>query len=43
MNFIKELSLNDIIDLEKFETDDSTFFSIKIDDKMSFALQLNWL
>ncbi len=42
MNFIKELSLNDIIDLEKFETDDSTFFSIKIDDKMSFALQLNW-
>ncbi len=42
MNFLKELSLNDKVVIEKFETHESTFFGIKIADKTSFALQLNW-
>lgn len=43
LNFLKELSLNDKVLIEKFEIENSTFFGIKIDDKTSFALQLNWV
>jgi medium-chain acyl-[acyl-carrier-protein] hydrolase len=42
MNFLKELSLNEKVLIEKFETKNSTFFGIKTIDKTSFALQLNW-
>lgn len=43
MNFLKELSLNDDVIIEKFETNNNTFFGIKFEDKTSFALQLNWV
>lgn len=43
MNFLKELSLNDKVLIEKTNIDKSTFFGIKNNLKTCFALKLNWI
>jgi acyl-ACP thioesterase len=42
MNFMKELSLNDSIDIHKNNDPNTTIFSITKEYKTCFALQLNW-
>ncbi len=42
MNFLKELSLNDEVDIEMFKFENVTLFSVKKEDKTCFALKLNW-
>ena len=42
MNFLKELSLNDIVIIHEKISDSKNIFSITKEDKTSFALQLNY-
>jgi len=42
MNFLKELSLKDRVQIHETSSESKTVFSITKDDKTSFALQLNW-
>lgn len=42
MNFLKELSLNDMVIIHEKISDSKTIFSITKEDKTSFALQLNY-
>ncbi len=42
MNFLKELSLNDVVVLHESISEHKTIFSITKEDKTSCALQLNW-
>ncbi|WP_284652212.1 acyl-[acyl-carrier-protein] thioesterase [Flavobacterium terrisoli] len=41
MNYLKEVSLNDIVQIKRKTAEDSITFAIQRDDKMSFALQLH--
>jgi medium-chain acyl-[acyl-carrier-protein] hydrolase len=42
MNFLKELSLQDQVQIYKSDAENTTIFSILKEEKTSFALQLNW-
>jgi medium-chain acyl-[acyl-carrier-protein] hydrolase len=42
MNFMKELILDDEVNIQEFKTSENSIFSISKDDKSSFALELNW-
>jgi hypothetical protein len=42
MNFLKELSLKDKVIIHENISENKTVFSITKEDKISFALQLNW-
>lgn len=42
MNFMKELSLQDEVNIHKADFDNSSVFTISKNDKNCFALQLNW-
>ena len=42
MNFMKELMLEDEVLIYGSETENSDFYSIEKDEKVCFALQLNW-
>lgn len=42
MNFLKELSLKDKVQIHETNSESTTVFSITKDEKTSFALQLNW-
>jgi medium-chain acyl-[acyl-carrier-protein] hydrolase len=42
MNFLKELSIDDQVFIHKNESTEATVFSITKEDKICFALQLNW-
>jgi medium-chain acyl-[acyl-carrier-protein] hydrolase len=42
MNFLKELSIQDKVQIYKSNTENATIFSILKEEKTSFALQLNW-
>jgi acyl-ACP thioesterase len=42
MNFLKELSLKDVVLIHECIAENETIFSITKEDKTSFALQLNW-
>jgi acyl-ACP thioesterase len=42
MNYLKEVSLEDTITIEKSHTEKSTVFTINANNKTSFALQLNF-
>ncbi len=42
MNFLKELSLKDEVEILKQEDDHESLFNITKEGKTCFALQLNW-
>jgi hypothetical protein len=42
MNFLKELSLNDLVEIQEYVAKTKTVFSITKEAKMVFALELNW-
>jgi medium-chain acyl-[acyl-carrier-protein] hydrolase len=42
MNFLKELSLKDKVEIHESKNDKSTTYSITKEQKISFALQINW-
>jgi acyl-ACP thioesterase len=42
MNFLKELSLSDFVEIHQSNTEESSIFSITKESKSVFALQLNW-
>jgi medium-chain acyl-[acyl-carrier-protein] hydrolase len=42
MNFIKELSLNDAVEIHRHQTSDTAIFNVSKTDKTCFALQLNF-
>ena len=42
MNYLKEVSLNESIAIEKNNTENRIIFTVNSDDKTCFALQLNW-
>ena len=42
MNFMKELSLNDIVTIHESDIENKTIFSVTKDEKTSFALEINW-
>jgi hypothetical protein len=42
MNFMKELSLNDAVNIHENTESHTSIFSITKEDKNCFALQLNW-
>ena len=43
MNFLKELSLKDKVEIYQNISENETIFSITKEGKISFALQLNWI
>ena len=42
MNFMKELSLNDTVIIHENISDQKTIFSVTKEEKISFALEINW-
>jgi acyl-ACP thioesterase len=42
MNFMKELSLNDVVTIHESDIENKTIFSVTKDEKTSFALEINW-
>jgi hypothetical protein len=42
MNFMKELSLNDTVIIHENILDQKTIFSVTKEEKISFALEINW-
>ena len=42
MNFMKELSLNDAVIIHENILDQKTIFSVTKEEKISFALEINW-
>ena len=42
MNFMKELSLKDVVKIHESVIENKTIFSVTKEDKTSFALEINW-
>jgi medium-chain acyl-[acyl-carrier-protein] hydrolase len=42
MNYLKEVSLNDVVSIETGSDEKFSVFTVSKEDKVSFALQLNW-
>lgn len=42
MNFMKELSLHDVVKIHESVIENKTIFSVTKDEKTSFALEINW-
>jgi len=42
MNFMNELSLNDVVTIHESDIENKTIFSVTKDEKTSFALEINW-
>jgi medium-chain acyl-[acyl-carrier-protein] hydrolase len=42
MNFMKELSLKDVVIIKEYKIENKTTFSIYKEEKTSFALEINW-
>jgi len=42
MNFMKELVFGDHVNIQEFKTKESSIYSISVEDKACFALELNW-
>lgn len=42
MNFMKELMFEDVVSIQELNTNTKSIYTISKEDKISFALQLNW-
>jgi hypothetical protein len=42
INYLKEVSLNDTVAIEKHESDSTTTFTLTANDKLCCAVQLNF-